>query len=381
MKQSSKRVALILAAGLAATACGPQRNYTLLGEVPEVWEGKTVVLYTVDAGEAEALDSTTVSDGRFRLQGELTTPRRCRAVVYLDPNNRTACDTRPSFDVLLDSTQVVAHCDTRQGNPHFSLSGGASQEALRAFRQTIAPLSEESGRLFDDYVETFYHRAERQEGIDLARRITQLDERILHGKIDYIRNNPTSGVSLCLYDEVLRSPAAPSRDTLASLFEGLAPALRMSAPGRHLEEQIRSRRMLRGEMLPDLTVTDPQGVPHRLSELLRPGSRTLVELWASWCSPCRDDIPYLREAYARYHGRGFDIIGISIDTQHDAWMQALAAERMSWRQFNDAARESFNAFETGSVPTSILVDDEGRILQLNARGGWLGADLERAYKE
>ncbi len=383
MKQLTTRilnVSTTLVAALAA-ACGPQRNYTLEGEVPEVWEGKSVVLYAVDAGRAEALDSTTISDGRFRLTGELPTPRRCRGVIYLDPNDRTARDTRMSFDVLLDSTQVTVRCDTRQGRPHFTLAGGASQQALETFRHETAPLSDEHERLFDRYVETFYHRSDRQGGIELARQLSRLDEQLLDRKIEYIRSHPTSGVSLQLLGEVAGHSAAPSRDTLQRLFDGLCAALRTSAPGRHLETAIQTRRMLCGEPLPDLNVTDSRGRSHRLSELLRPGCHTLVEIWASWCSPCRDDIPYLREAYARYHRKGFDIVGISIDTRQGAWQQALNTEKMPWRQFIDPTRESFRAFETGSVPTSILVDDQGRILRLEARGGWLGADLETLYDE
>ncbi len=376
-----QKALLLLTAATLVTACGRQRGFTLQGEVPEVWEGKSVVLYAVDGGRNEAIDSTRVADGRFRLEGELAAPRRCRGVIYLDPNDRTSRRTRVTFDVLLDSTQVTVRCDTRGREPHFTLTGGASQEALQEFRRELAPLNDEYGRLFDRYVPTFYHQSDRRGGIELARRLTQLDTQILRRKIDYITCHPASGVSLSLLGEVLDHPAAPARDTLSTLFEGLVPTLRTSAPGRRLEERIRTKRMLVGEPLPDFPVTDSQGAQHRLTELLRPGCVTLVEVWASWCSPCRDDIPYLREAYARYHDAGFDIVGISIDTKRDDWMQALAQEKMPWRQFNDAARESFRAFETGSVPTSILVDDRGRILRLDARGGWLGAELESRYEQ
>lgn len=380
MKQKFVKQACIgLLAALSAAACSPQQGYTLLGEVPEVWEGKSVVLYAIDAGSPEALDSTTVADGRFRLQGVLTVPRRCRGVVYLDPKDRASRNTQVSFEVLLDSTQVTARCDTREGSPRFTLSGGASQEALQEFRRGVAPQSDEYGRLFDKYVETFYHQKDFRGGIDLARRLTQINAEILGRKIGYIRSHPASGVSLQLTAEVLNNPAAPSRDTLAALIGGLDARLRTSEPGQWLEERIRTKRMLCGEQLPDLTVKDPQGEPHRLSELLRPGSCTLVELWASWCSPCRDEIPYLREAYEQYRRQGFDIVGISVDSQTEAWKKALAGEKMAWRQFNDPIRESFTAFETGSVPTSILVDGQGRILMMDARAGWLGAALETMY--
>lgn len=380
MKQTLiMRICIGLVITLSAAACSPQRGYTLLGEVPEVWEGKSVVLYAVDAGTPEVLDSTTVADGRFRLQGKLATPRRCRGIVYLDPDDRTSRSTQAAFDVLLDSTQVTVRCDARQGTPVFTLSGGASQEALQGFRREVAPQSEEYGRLFDEYVETFYHQRNFQDGIGLARRLSQINAEILRRKIGYIRSHPASGVSLQLAEEVLNNPAAPSRNTLSELVGGLDTQLRSSAPGQRLEERIRTKRMLCGEQLPDLTVNDPQGNPHRLSELLRPGSCTLVELWASWCSPCRDEIPYLKEAYGLYHRQGFDIVGISVDSQVAAWKEALEGEKMAWRQFNDPTRESFAAFETGSVPTSILVDDQGRILLMDARAGWLGAALETMY--
>lgn len=72
-------------AALFATGCAPHGGYTLTGEVPEAWEGKPVVLFTTDAGQAEAIDSTTVANGKFRLQGVLDAPRNCRVAVYLDP--------------------------------------------------------------------------------------------------------------------------------------------------------------------------------------------------------------------------------------------------------------------------------------------------------
>lgn len=385
MKMKSKpaiRTALLAAAAATvATACTPQRGFTLLGEVPEVWEGKSVVLYAVDGAEAEALDSTRVSDGGFRLEGELTVPRRCRGVIYLDPNDRTSRRTQCAFDVLLDSTEVTVRCLTEGQKQRFTLTGGASQEALSAFRSETAALSREHDRLFDQYVESFYHRADRRQGIGLARELTRIDRELTARKIDYIRTHPASGVSPLLLGELAAGASAPTRDTLTMLFERLDASLRNSEPGQRLAETIRTKRMLAGEPLPDLEVSDDRGATHRLNDLLRPGHCTLIEVWASWCSPCRDDIPYLREVYDRYRQRGFDIVGISVDTQRDAWRQALAAEKMPWRQFNDPARHSFEAFETGSVPTSILVDERGRILRLDARGGWLGAELENLYDE
>ena len=113
-------------AALFATGCAPHGGYTLTGEVPEAWEGKPVVLFTTAAGQAEAIDSTTVANGKFRLQGVLDAPRNCRVAVYLDPENRSDRNLTVTFPVFLDSTAVNAVCDASKSDPVFTLAGGAT---------------------------------------------------------------------------------------------------------------------------------------------------------------------------------------------------------------------------------------------------------------
>lgn len=121
-------------AALFATGCAPHGGYTLTGEVPEAWEGKPVVLFTTDAGQAEAIDSTTVANGKFRLQGVLDAPRNCRVAVYLDPENRSDRNLTVTFPVFLDSTAVNAVCDASKSDPVFTLAGGATQTEWQAYR-------------------------------------------------------------------------------------------------------------------------------------------------------------------------------------------------------------------------------------------------------
>ena len=136
---------------------------------------------------------------------------------------------------------------------------------------------------------------------------------------------------------------------------------------------------MEGQPLPDLELPDAEGVVRRVSDFIRPGHYTLVEIWASWCMPCRGEIPFVRRAYDRYHRKGFDVLYVSIDSDAGNWKQALGEEKMPWPQLLDTGRTSFTTYETSAVPTSILVDGEGRICRLNARGGWLDGVLEEIY--
>lgn len=377
------KINLFLLAGAAALAagCSAPGGYVLTGEVPEAWEGKPVVLYTADAGALQAVDSTKVADGGFRFEGRFGLPRRCVGVVYLDPERRDDPRMAVDFTVYLDSTAVAAVCDASQREPLWTLSGGALQSRMEAFREADRPLAEEQSRAFAAYTRAFYNDGDLPRGIDLARRVAKYRRQRSELAMRTIAEEPCSAAGLSLLQELCDNPGELTRAELAALFDGLAPEVRDSEAGRYTGERIRSKRMLAGEPLPDVELVDAGGRSRRLEECLRPGHVTLIELWASWCMPCRGDMPCVKQAYDRYRRRGFDIVSVSVDRDEARWREALAEERMPWLQLRDADGRCFERFETTGVPTAILVDGEGRILHLNARGGWLFDALQEIYGE
>ena len=209
-------------AALFATGCAPHGGYTLTGEVPEAWEGKPVVLFTTDAGQAEAIDSTTVANGKFRLQGVLDAPRNCRVAVYLDPENRSDRNLTVTFPVFLDSTAVNAVCDASKSDPVFTLAGGATQTEWQAYRAALEPLAEERNRAFRDYVEAFYNGGDEAKGIELARRVDEKAGLIRDFKIAYVREHPASAVSLAIVQELCDRQSRLDRAQMESLMDALA---------------------------------------------------------------------------------------------------------------------------------------------------------------
>lgn len=366
-------------AAFLVTGCAPHGGYTLTGEVPEAWEGKPVVLFTTDTGQAEAIDSTTVANGKFRLQGVLDAPRNCRVAVYLDPQDRTDRNLTVTFPVFLDSTAVNAVCDAAKGDPVFTLTGGATQTEWQAYRAALEPLAKERERAFDEYIAAFYYREDGKKGVELARRVDEKAGHIRDFKIAYVREHPASAVSLAIVQELCDRQSRLDKAQMESLLGALTPQLRESAAGRYTEAGIQGKRIVEGQPLPDLELPDAEGIVRRVSDFIRPGHYTLVEIWASWCMPCRGEIPFVRRAYEKYHRKGFDVLYVSIDSDAANWKRALDEEKMPWPQLLDTGRTSFSAYETTAVPTSILVDGEGRICRLNARGGWLDGALEEIY--
>ena len=138
-----------------------------------------------------------------------------------------------------------------------------------------------------------------------------------------------------------------------------------------------------GTMFTDLTMNDTEGKERKLSEWVGKGNYVLVDFWASWCGPCRAEMPNVVAAYEKYHAKGFDVVGVSFDQKEDAWKKAIEQIGMKWHNISDlkgwqcAASE---AYGISSIPSNILVDGEGKIVASDLRGEALQKKLAEIYE-
>jgi peroxiredoxin len=133
-----------------------------------------------------------------------------------------------------------------------------------------------------------------------------------------------------------------------------------------------------GNEAPELILPMPNDKDLALSSLR--GKVVLVDFWASWCAPCRKELPNVKRAYEKYKSKGFEILGVSLDKDRDAWIEAISKEGLTWPQVSDLKfwqSEACQVYAVQSIPYTVLIDKEGKIIATDLRG----ADLDKKLSE
>lgn len=136
-----------------------------------------------------------------------------------------------------------------------------------------------------------------------------------------------------------------------------------------------------GNDAPEIMLPTPNNKELALSSLK--GKVVLIDFWASWCAPCRKEMPNVKRSYEKYKNKGFEIYGVSLDKERDAWLEAISKDGLTWPQVSDLKfwqSEAAQTYAVQSIPYTVLVSREGKILAIGLRGNDLDAKLAEILK-
>lgn len=374
-------------------ACQREPGYKISGSVPGTPDGMKVYLYNWNT----PVDSSVVKGGKFVLTGKVDVPTRYQLLIDLSPDKVESYekDLRGS-DVFVDNVDIKYESPSIDSLPsrnsfrrkvkgNVTVTGSPVHDLFLSYQEKLKPYRTRNSEAWDKYLQVYHIPASEgvfntREGIALTREMNDAQKEITRIQWDFIKANPKSPVSVDVAQNMVYT-AKFSKADIDNLLQAIDPSLRETPGYKQLKESLESMAPIAlGEKYKDLELVDENGKTVQLSDYVKPGQYNMVEFWASWCGPCRGEIPHLRHVYDAY-GKGkdaFNMISVSIDDKEKDWKQALKEENMKWTQLCDLKGwkgEVINKYKIQGVPFCLILDKEGRIIDHGVRGSELDVVL------
>jgi len=365
-----KKLFFLLITIAVIASCSTNEQYIIKGSLDGA-AGEVIYLKENTGGKRVNLDSTEIVDGSFEFQkGSVDYP----SMYYLSVDGK-----RGSLGFFLENSEIniTGHVDSLY---LASAEGSESQDQYNAYNEGLKPYYDKTSALYLEY-----RAALEEDNSDLAKEISEkrktVAEEINTYQADFIRSNPASYIT----PVVLRSISyGLETDELEAYLNDLSASLAEIQGVKDLRSRVESLRKVEiGQTAPDFTQNDVDGNPVALSEI-KGHKLLLIDFWAAWCGPCRRENPNVVAVYNEFHEAGFDVLGVSLDNEEEAWLKAIEDDKLEWTQLSDLGGWANNAaklYAVNSIPANFLLDGDGKIIAKGLRGEDLKAKVAELLSE
>jgi len=346
-------------------ACNSKGAYTVKGEMGDnTWDGLQVTLLSVsDEKGFTSIDSVIIKDGKFKIKGSVDSA--AWLVLRLEKDNQ------PYFKDFY--TEGDIEFTLKNGKPF--ISGGTVNNAYQTFRDKYDLLTVDIVKLNQEYQANPTNK-ELEQAFNVEYEKFENEFQLLDKKT--IIENMANPLGLHLFRTTMSSL---ENEDMALILLKASPEFLSDPIVRKVAEQLQlSQKVGIGSKFSDLTMFKPDGQSMSLSEYAGKGSYVLIDFWASWCAPCMKELPNVLACYKKYHKKGFEIVGVSLDKDEKAWKGAIKKNKMPWPQMSDLAGWQSKAVEIYSfsgIPYTVLLDPNGIIIAKDLRGAALEEKLEK----
>ena len=343
---------------LLANAQQKDNSFTIKGYIEGL---DTRYLYTLGLPKR---DSIPVKDGYFTYTG-----------TGLKSPVQVSMSDKKAFNIVFYAENTIIDIQGKFTAPsEVLITGGMAQQDFNALNASVNSQNQSLNQL-RKASSIAYKAKDKGTLAQLEEKIKPIEDEKLSLMKVFITKHPKSYVSL---DQIKKMDYTTDYFEMNTLFLSLNSSIRATARGKELDSILTVlKRGSNGQKMIDFKQNQPNGIPISFSSFK--GKYVLVDFWASWCGPCRDENPKTLNAYNKYKDKGFTVLGVSIDSKKDNWEKAIREDQMPWIQVSDlkgAKNEVAVYYGIHAIPSNYLVDRNGIIIARNLRGKDLEDKLE-----
>ena len=326
---------------VAISLFAQNKKMTLKGECPSMKNGEK--LYLVMGGAPR--DSAVVNNGKFEFALNNIKPEES-LIVRTNKEGKEECvlfylDYCDTYMKLEAGTTNVFNTDFI----NCTVTGNPTDAVVREINNLFF-FSNDPGALINDP--------------DFTAKLSAIAD----------RGDMASAYVLDKYQQIVFEKGLAPK--VKACLEKMSPEVRESAAGKRLRQAYeRLAPTVAGAVAPDFTLNTPEGKPVTMSEYVKGKKLVLIDFWASWCGPCRKEGENVKAIYKDFHDKGFDVLGVSLDSKLEDWKKAIKEDGITWGQVSDLQgwkTPLTKLYNFNGIPHLVLVDGNGRIVAKNLRG-------------
>lgn len=385
-----KKQLLTAALALFAMVVNAQ-NYTVKATLNGLPDGTEIELVPMSHDNEKPIATAIVKGGQIALTGQQSDPR----LIWMRVKN--------SYGVgkfMLDNSNITISADVKQEGT----SQGLPVYNFTNMKVSGSPLTDEYYKMYDvrnQLDEVYQSNAKKYAGVQQQLNNAKTDAERKAIKVSNEYKAMLQADSIFFHDVEFRldSTINAHKDSFwgpllmmdfmnyfrpedKAVLDAMSPAAKNSWYGKKVYAELNPSDGA-GSPITPFTVKDEAGKPHTLASLVAGKKVTLIDFWASWCHPCRMEIPNVKAQYAKYKDKGFQVISISTDRDRKAWKKACADEKLQWPSFLDADGSLADLYHIRAIPAMYLFNvATGKIIatDMDARGQKLADKLAELLK-
>ena len=316
----------------------------------------------------------TVNNGVFSIKGELEEPEQ--AVISF---NQSAKPDSTSLVFLIDKGIIQVAISDKLSTS--KVTGSKADQDFKAYLNKTKADTEDFNEFYTQLEQQVMRGANRDSLQVVFQNAYEIYKKDMNSiRLGFVKSHPDAFISLLLLPDI--AEYSQNYQLVDSLYNSLTADVKKKPSGKIIYEKFKNDRQLAiGAVAPEFSQPDSGGKQVKLSDFR--GKYVLLDFWASWCGPCRQENPNVVKVYNQYKDKNFTVLGVSLDRQSgkSAWLKAIEDDKLTWTHVSDLkewGNEAAKKYNVTSIPQNFLLDPNGKIIAKNLRGEELESALALA---
>ena len=375
-----KKILVFVSAVAVLVSCNKagENEYIVTGNIKGIDNGKNVFLEKQDeTGQLKQIDTVKIENGKFTFKGSAKEPEMYLVQVETVQGKVPFILENGDIEMTInkDSVNITKVTGTYNNDELSSYKevGVKTQKKMAKFQETNMAKMQEASQKQDTVVMN-----------SLRKEYMKIQEDFMKVSDEYVASHPKAFIS-ALIVEGMFNQMNPDIAKIKKYYDGLDKSLKNTKPGKSIATKLGQIAapvaavqgpVGVGSVAPDFSAPTPDGKTVSLKQSL--GKVTIVDFWASWCKPCREENPNVVALYNELHAKGLNIVGVSLDKEAAPWKEAIAKDKLAWNQVSNLKwwKEPIAlAYGVESIPATFILDASGKIVAKDLRGAELKAKI------